>query len=175
MGVSSRLKNLHYHMLISLSDVEYSDRLRQKLLHLCRGNGIILYHCTPSNGILYPFEGAVTSDAGKWKNCNTFLSFSLGILSQIRSRGVASGLCNNEMHWSVGNSRWTSLEDQKGLFPCRLSRHINISDETICQALANIAERETGSHSFVFWHWLGTVFYICPLICNYQICKTTVN
>lgn len=37
-------------------------------------------------------EGA--SDTGKWKNCNTFLSFCLAILSQIRSRGVASALCN---------------------------------------------------------------------------------
>lgn len=37
-------------------------------------------------------EGA--SVTGKWKNCNTFLSFCLAILSQIRSRGVASVLCS---------------------------------------------------------------------------------
>lgn len=37
-------------------------------------------------------EGA--SVTGKWKNCNTFLSFCLPILSQIRSRGVASVLCS---------------------------------------------------------------------------------
>lgn len=59
-----------------------------------RKNGIILCPCTSSNGILHPFEGIGTSDAGKWKNCNTFLSFCLAVLSQIRSRGVTSALCN---------------------------------------------------------------------------------
>lgn len=40
-----------------------------------------------------PFERTETSDAGKWKNCNTFLSFCLPVLTQIRAEGDASFLC----------------------------------------------------------------------------------
>lgn len=75
-------------------DVTFSSGAASENIYLCWENGIILCHCTSSNGILYPFEGRVASDAGKWKNCNTFLSFCRAILSQIRSRGVASVLCN---------------------------------------------------------------------------------
>lgn len=74
------------------SDFSFSGCVRK--ICLCWKNCIILCHCTLSNGILYPFEGTGASDAGKWKNCNTFLSFCLAILSQIRSRGVASVSCN---------------------------------------------------------------------------------
>lgn len=69
-------------------------------VHPCWWNGIILCHCITSNGILYSFEGRAASHAGKWKNCNTFLSFCLAILRQ----------------WFAANSRSTTLEDQKALW-----------------------------------------------------------
>lgn len=101
---------------------------------LCRENGIILCHRSSSNGILYPFEGIGTSDAGKWKNCNTFLSFCPAILSQIRSRGVASVLCNTMRCIGLLGKADAPLHKikkayNKAVFPCHLSRHINISDK----------------------------------------------
>lgn len=70
---------------------------------------------------------------GKWKNWNTFLSFCLAILSQIRSRGVASVLCNTISCISLLGIANAPLQKIKkacnnAVFPYHLSRHINISD-----------------------------------------------
>jgi len=80
----------------------------ESLLWLCLKNtilqGKLCYFCVSapgSNGILYPFEG---KEAGKWKNCNTFLSFCLVILSQIRWRVVASVLYNTMRHMGLGKT-----------------------------------------------------------------------
>lgn len=137
-------KNSHYNFLDSPSDVEYSKEAPKKRsdfsfwdcvrkMYLCRENCIILCHCTLSNGILYLFEGTGTPDTGKWKNCNTFLSFCLAILSLIRSRVVASVLCDTMRCIGLLGIADAPLQEIKkacdiAVFSCGLSRHINISD-----------------------------------------------